>query len=821
MADTPDYKKFKIRSKRDPSTKQYLLSDYDKDLRAFENAIKSALPKEAFYYITDKSISSSGEMSVDIVTYPENVTNAKKSVQNVVSNRPYKGGTEKYVLSNVSKAGKDLSELAYSVETAPQRLEQEKKQREEDKKEEQKQIKKEHENSRELRSLFLKAIGLLTVLSDITRRILSSVLGFATQSTKDMIVAHNLGMPYESVRNYRHVEQAHGLDEGAITGGIADVQNKFGNITSLDEKALESLAVIMGGKVNEMIRVATSEQNPEKALGMIIDSFNERANSGYNSVGQYVGEANARRELYSYLLKLSPQWADIFATMQEEQHNINSLFRNQASTFEQWRSMFPTSRGGNTSMDYNVVVTLGQEWNLLKESIDQIKETFFASFAPALLEILRRIQDTRVGMSETENRARNKQNKEANLRALENAKQTIADMEEAGVNSTDTVGINYYMALKQYVEELEKANKGNWRGNIPYAVRTPEELRVLANTIMAQDMRKSSAYVFTGKKDTLDLNDTNYTIDEVREAVESYTNIDEEAERKQFLAEKKLEVETKVKKRIAEEEAKRKQEREEETKRLKQEGGDEVTKNKDSPHYRNWLERLNPSDTSAEIALAQIEKLYAEEIAEKPLTGANTYAKLADAVDRGFAFYPANKTTNIPYIKEPDFASLTEEDKSNIQEQVEKEAYTIDDSDFYKWLYVKYAKFLQEHITESRIDKAIDLSETSNVWAEETLLRDTASANADYSWLNKLPEGVTGGFVSSRNEVSPTGLVTHVIELKAQSDKGEKTIPLVSVTGMKGFESNDWARLTFGSNGQLSIETLNGQSMSNSQAQGD
>ena len=36
MANTPDYKKFRIRSKRDPSSKNYMLADYDKDLKAFE-----------------------------------------------------------------------------------------------------------------------------------------------------------------------------------------------------------------------------------------------------------------------------------------------------------------------------------------------------------------------------------------------------------------------------------------------------------------------------------------------------------------------------------------------------------------------------------------------------------------------------------------------------------------------------------------------------------------------------------------------------------------------------------------------------------------
>ena len=38
----------------------------------------------------------------------------------------------------------------------------------------------------------------------------------------------------------------------AVTEAVADIQNKFGNITKLDEKALEDLAVVMGGKISEM-----------------------------------------------------------------------------------------------------------------------------------------------------------------------------------------------------------------------------------------------------------------------------------------------------------------------------------------------------------------------------------------------------------------------------------------------------------------------------------------------------------------------------------------------------------------------------------------
>ena len=247
------------------------------------------------------------------------------------------------------------------------------------------------------RGALIKLVALLTGVTEITRRILSSMLAFSQQTVRDMTTAHNLGMSYEAVRSYHHIETAHGMKEGTITGAISDIQNMFGNITALDENALNALAVVMGGEIKEAIDMGLGSSNPDKVLGMILDKFNERANGGYNSIGQYVGEQQARRELYSYLLKVSPQIADIFATMQEEQHNINSIYRNQADTFEKFKNLNITKRGGNGELDYGVTVTLGEEWNQLKDAVDQIKEAFIVSFAPSLLALVRRLADTRVG----------------------------------------------------------------------------------------------------------------------------------------------------------------------------------------------------------------------------------------------------------------------------------------------------------------------------------------------------------------------------------------------------------------------------------------
>ena len=162
------------------------------------------------------------------------------------------------------------------------------------------------------------------------------------------------------------------MKEGIIAEALAGEQQKYGNITSLDEKSLEYIALIMGDKVANMATMGLGASNPEAIVGAIIDRANELANAGYNSIGQYVGEQQARRELYSYLMKYSPQIADIFATMQEEQHNINSIFRNQVDTFEKFKNSMGMPRGV-TQAGEGVLVTLGQEWNVFKQTLDDIK----------------------------------------------------------------------------------------------------------------------------------------------------------------------------------------------------------------------------------------------------------------------------------------------------------------------------------------------------------------------------------------------------------------------------------------------------------------
>lgn len=750
MANTSSkYSKFTITSIPDPSSGGLMIPDYEKDMRAIVNqAVKSALSEGGYFKTASRVVDKqTGESRLDVYVHSEDANVVSDSLRTELGKLTYKDswgrptGDPKYALSTSSITEKERVALA----------------REES---------RDGEVTRFNRGAWLKLLGLIGTLTDITRRILSSVLTFATQSTRDMVTAHNLGMSYEAVRNYRHVETIHGLKEGTITEAVADIQNKFGNITKLDEKALEDLAVVMGGKISEMATMGLGSSNPEAILGAILDDFNEKANAGYNSVGQYVGEQQARRELYSYLLKISPQIADIFATMQEEQHNINSLYRGQAETFEQWKNLMPTSRGeNNTPMNYNVTVSMGKEWDVVKEVFQQMKEGLAVTLAPAVMEILRKISDTRVGMSEKEKQQRNRENRASNLQELASVN---AQMKQAEDNwqSLNPAERDYYFALKQYKEELEKANKGNLlTGNIPYAVRLPEELRVLANTIAKGNFRTQSAYG----------TDIAPTADEILDVIEGYGKFDVDKERQKF--------ERARSKANANEIEARKQA---EINRLISEASSDYltsSQTEGSPEYVSPTTRANKFDYAHRTMVGAVVRMYKDKdfyTNDGKLKSYDELAKIAFA--KGYLITSGNMGEwgiNRSKIGD-DLVDLAE-----IASQVASENPVIDEEDFLYWLYGLNSTYFNEKILGVRADERVAQSIKGNRLASLYVLQQTEGTKAD--WRNKLPTGYTGGGkIVGYNDVV-NGEVVHRIILKADVNGKTKETELGSFLGMTGY----------------------------------
>lgn len=496
MAD--EFKRITIRSLKDVNASgAYSIADYDKDMRAIERALKSALPKDAFYHkvkdinYNDPTFHQIGKLKEDFYIKGNYTAVAQQAIDQVLGKMTFSGGTDpKYWSTRTRPLTDKENDLIKELEKATK----------------EKGTEKETEATRFNRGTFLKILGAIMGLADIARRILSSVLNIATQQVKETTEAHNLGISREQMRQYGRLETAHGLKEGTISGALSDIQGKFGNITTLDENALEALAVVMGGKIEEMAKMGLGSSNPEAILGAILDEFNAKANSGVNSIGQYVGETQARRELYSYLMKISPQVADIFATMQEEQHNINSLFRNQADTFAEWKNTIKPQRN-TTQAGEGVLFTLGEEWNVFKALLEEIKHTLAVSIAPVLTRILRRINNMRVTMNEGEKLRLNEENKSANEKAIKETEASMAFLEKKSggdISKLSKTERAYYDVLKDYKARLEKENTKKEIDNI---VETPNELKVRQEKWFTDNVAFYKDLIKSGE---VDLDDPNY-----------------------------------------------------------------------------------------------------------------------------------------------------------------------------------------------------------------------------------------------------------------------------------------------------------------------
>lgn len=755
MADDV-YKRLTVRSLKDKASGAYSVDTYDRDMKAIERALKSALPKDAFYHMKPKEINYTGgnplannqigKLREDFYVKEQYAQVAHDALSRAVSKMlfdNYNINSSKYSLTKARNLTNDESQLVKEL------AEMNKNNKEN----------KEGEGARFTKSTLLKILGAITAVADIARRILSSVLNFATQSVQDTITAHNLGTTYEAVRQYRHVETKHGLKEGTITGALADIQNKFGNITTLDEKSLEALAVVMGGKIEEMAKMGVGASNPKKILESIIDTFNEKANAGVNSIGQYVGEQQARRELYSYLLKISPQMADIFATMQEEQHNINSLFRNQADTFAEWKNI-PSGRGfGNDPAHNNVVVELGEQWNIVKETIEQVRDAIAVTLAPALMRILRRIADSRVGMTQSEKEERNRENKQANTDFINSAKATMALMQGNWDNLSPEQQARYW-ALEDAVRQAEIANKGTGLFNkkIVYAVPTQEELQVATQSILYE---KASERAQLGKDELAYRYLDDITEEEIQATAESNAYDIDKARDKYNKAKSKYITATndpKARLRASQEAVK-------EAKKNIRLNEIESQANRDAKvvTQQDWLKTL--------MAVEQVFGVDFEHDANGKEVGLNEALKRA--VKAGYIKFDKLGYDVVKPFDETEISQLDSEFPS-----------------FWIWAYQHDPQFFNDKVLNKRADK-MSFNSRFDPYYDWTLLHQDYGADFE-KIADKLPSGYNykNAGIYSVDEVSDNGIITHkiILDLNNNGKQEAKDVVLESfVTNRAGY----------------------------------
>lgn len=256
--------------------------------------------------------------------------------------------------------------------------EREKEQREEDK-----------EKAQQRKALFstLGKIGTtIAVLTDITRRILTSVLSFGSTVSKEGVQAHTLETNYQTQRAMAYFDRAVGLRAGTSLQAQEDLRAKFGNTAKLDTEALKWLAMVMGDEVSTMVMSGLGGENPAKLMERILDDFYKRQQEGKDQYGNVVGQDKARRALVTLLESVSPSIARVFERMVEEQSN--GLNAGTIKSYAGFQSLYIPASGGLTGNDWDMISLLGKETDELRAKFKNLGETIKGSFMLALQGVI-------------------------------------------------------------------------------------------------------------------------------------------------------------------------------------------------------------------------------------------------------------------------------------------------------------------------------------------------------------------------------------------------------------------------------------------------
>ena len=270
---------------------------------------------------------------------------------------------------------------------------------------------KDKESAKKITTVTKAILSVVTIIGDLVRRILTASLKQASENDKMAVEAHSVGVTALERRGYDIFDIAHGMDKGSTFGAIQSVQGMFGDVTSLDEKALGTLARVMGSEVSDLVRSGMGGQNPDKLLDKILDKYFKQFLSGKNSLGQSVGMEQARRELVTSLQSVSPEIAKLFARMADD---YTSGYYGHFGNAKEWRGTVQTNRTGLTEADQKFSTEIGKRYNEIVAIVEDLKTSFFTRLAGSMDGLLTKIKNLRIGQSEDNKIEEDIKNKQKN-----------------------------------------------------------------------------------------------------------------------------------------------------------------------------------------------------------------------------------------------------------------------------------------------------------------------------------------------------------------------------------------------------------------------
>lgn len=347
---------------------------------------------------------------------------------------------------DASKAKRNISnrylrKTLKASEKYSQDIEEETKEKEE-KQKEKAQAKEQAEQRRKNFVIFATILKILQTIADVCRRILTATIARASEIKQENLDAKNLNVASSDIRKFNTTEKAMGMKEGTIAGAIANVQSAFGNITSLDEKALGELARVLGSDVIQAINLGLGKEHPEKVVETILNTYYQRGQQGINSLGQNVGQVQAERELATALEKAGfTDMADILRNMFYT--NDTGIYKGQVKDFETFTNIVTSYTNGLSNIDHKKASELGQTVDALKARFNDLKKNLEEGLLISLQNVIQKINNLDFGKSAEEKKTENISNVELNQRAIQKM-QTISSTTRKQIDEAVTsAGIDF------------------------------------------------------------------------------------------------------------------------------------------------------------------------------------------------------------------------------------------------------------------------------------------------------------------------------------------------------------------------------------------
>lgn len=343
---------------------------------------------------------------------------------------------EAFVQNNIpvaeAKSDEELLELYREADKFNESIKQSDEQAKREAEEEQKEI----AESMKRTTAILKVISTVAVVAvDLLRRMLTAMVNTARETERQGVEARNLGMNTTQVREANIFDESRGLKKGTTLGAIKTLQGKFGDVTNIDTASLGILARVMGSGVSEMVNSGMGGSAPDTLLEHILDKYFEQFKSGKNSLGQQVGQVQARRELTTVLAQVSPEIAQLFSKMADDYSSGMYKFSN----YKEWMSTFMTNRTGLFPSETGLSEEVGKKINEIIAIVDDLKNSFFTRLANSMDGLISNIKNIRAGMSDESQLELDFKNKEKNLATEKRLKEEIAVY-----NKTAQEGINEF-----------------------------------------------------------------------------------------------------------------------------------------------------------------------------------------------------------------------------------------------------------------------------------------------------------------------------------------------------------------------------------------